>query len=186
MNAVALEFVMDIDEIIYSALAPFHLKKMLAQVQPIPLPPSPTFNKLDLGAVFTMVGVVVSLVLIVVLGIEPRINTLRDARHALCGGVTDFVFTLKPDGSPVWSGSPTSPSAPPATEWKRPADEWKKLSNTERTIDNVISGYGNSNKCDATENATMSNHDCTMGFRPLAAKYPHFWDEPNWLTSSCW
>ena len=86
---------MDIDETIYKTLAPTNLKKLVSEVQPISLPISRSVNKLDLGSVVSSGCIVLSLVLIVVLGIEPRIKILRDARSALCGGDTDFVVTYQ-------------------------------------------------------------------------------------------
>merc|ERR1711908_61022 len=44
LNAVALQFVMDIDETCYKTLSPTNLKKLVAEVQPIPLPRSRSFN----------------------------------------------------------------------------------------------------------------------------------------------
>mmetsp|Transcript_26980 Transcript_26980/g.35006 ORF Transcript_26980/g.35006 Transcript_26980/m.35006 type:complete len:798 (+) Transcript_26980:29-2422(+) len=107
LNAVALEFVLCVDEIIFEALAPFRLKAVVDNFasSPMPLPPVRDWKGIDpesMSLFITLVIITLSVWQLMVIPFEYRLKLADDA---LCAGELDFVFTVGKTGVPAWSES---------------------------------------------------------------------------------
>ena len=109
---MALEFVLNIDEVIFNALAPAQLKVLIAKLLPLPVRPWVQYRGLDVRAA-TFCGLVALVVLLYsTLALHPQASVLLDARAALCAGHLDFVYSANGIGSVVWAdAAPTGEKA---------------------------------------------------------------------------
>ena len=105
LNAVALEFVLNLDELIFEALAPSCVLRVVEDAEPLQVPRALRRNwrGLDLRASLTLLTVCGSLFGIVVGTLIPNVATLTRASDALCGGDIEFVTTVDGAGVPAWA-----------------------------------------------------------------------------------
>ena len=112
LNAVALEFVISIDEILYSTLVPTRVRRLVQGAAPLRVRARCTEGKGkgkgSTGGVDTSTLCTLVLTLAWVLGIyatvmSPQLDTLVRARDALCAGDQDFVFMVDGMGVPAWT-----------------------------------------------------------------------------------
>lgn len=92
LNAIALEFVLLIDELIYEALAPLQTKVFVKALAPISMPIHFRWHRLDLHSVIACFLAFGMLAYFVAWPLQWEVQNLAAAREALCGGNTDFVF----------------------------------------------------------------------------------------------
>ena len=141
LNAVALEFVLNLDELMFEALAPSRvvsyqvLKTMVCpcmlsdrptveslawgklriveDAEPLPVPRAMRrhWRGLDLRASLTLLAVCGTLFGIVVGTLMPNVATLTRASDALCGGDIEFVTTVDGAGVPAWAYPDTAKPA---------------------------------------------------------------------------
>mmetsp|Transcript_98846 Transcript_98846/g.307980 ORF Transcript_98846/g.307980 Transcript_98846/m.307980 type:complete len:691 (+) Transcript_98846:567-2639(+) len=90
LNAVALECVFSIDELIFEAMAPRRARLALAKLAPLKSPPWPRWPALDLRGATTFLGLVVLLVILGNVSIVVHVNNLKEAHSVLCDGNQDF------------------------------------------------------------------------------------------------
>ena len=104
LNAVALEFVVSIDELIFEALAPRAAKARVEGLRPLKRAEwsSRGLGGVDGETLATNVFVVALIAYFVVLELGPQTRILKNARDAICGGDQDFVFTTDGAGVPAW------------------------------------------------------------------------------------
>jgi len=110
LNAVALEFVITVDELIYDALAPKNLRKLIDAAAPLVHPSPKSWRGLDLQSAGTFLTVVLILALVLPLQLSEVFSIRREALQTLCGGDLNFVYG-QTMGAPYWAPS-TSGSAP--------------------------------------------------------------------------
>jgi len=143
MKAMALKFVLGVDELVFSILAPIPLRTLVKNTKPMPLPPVRAWKGLDSNAVASCVAVMAFLIPIVLGLLLPQMDVLREAEDALCGGELSFVAsTANADGQPLWSWSPG--------ERKTGSRPWRGLKPGEyqyhsfavRGVDAVLLGLG--------------------------------------------
>jgi hypothetical protein len=192
LNAVALEFVLCVDEILFEALAPKRMKKLIEGLgeSPLPLPASKEYKGLDFNALLLFLTVfAVSLISIFVVAI-PFENRLKLADDALCAGEQNFVYAINAAGIPAWASSehyePRIGSAPPKksfghNKWdledthskekqllKKKEDE--RMNFATKMIDNLIAGYSASevanSDCGEVVYYKLENQSRTFPFRP--------------------
>jgi len=109
-NAMALTFILDIDELLYMALLPRLTRLIVSSLTPIPTwsPPwrldGADRSSLTILAVLIGAGLVVNFTILA--PVETRLHTLVDIA---CGDATNFVFTLNPSDRIVeWATSSKS------------------------------------------------------------------------------
>jgi hypothetical protein len=96
LNAIALEFIMGIDELLFAVFAPRRMQTLMLNLEALPLPDK-VFSRAPGCLAMAKVVVVVAVLLCVqftLLG--PFFNTLEQADDILCGGELNFVWTLNP------------------------------------------------------------------------------------------
>ena len=105
LNAVALEFVLNMDELIFEALAPSRVLRLVDAAKPLPVPRvlGHHWRGFDLRALVTLLAVSSTLAAFVFGVLIPNIATLTRASDALCGGDVDFVTTVDGAGVPAWA-----------------------------------------------------------------------------------
>jgi len=92
LNAVALEFIMTIDELIFEALAPDRLRDLVAATAPFQMRPLRRRYGLEVKAVVILVASVSALSLVWATSIKSAISNLEQASEELCGGKLDFAY----------------------------------------------------------------------------------------------
>jgi hypothetical protein len=102
-NAVALEFVLNIDEVLFASLAPARLRQLYGAVRPLALPSVRTWRGLDLRALLTAAAVFSTLAVAYTSVLVPQRDLLVSARDALCAGDRDFVYTRDGLGAVAWA-----------------------------------------------------------------------------------
>ena len=105
LNAVALEFVLNLDELIFEALAPSRVLRLVDGAKPLRVPRACErhWRGFDLRAALTLVAVGGVLCIFILGGLLPNVDTLIAASDALCGGDTEFVTTVDGAGVPAWA-----------------------------------------------------------------------------------
>jgi len=105
LNAVALEFVMDIDELLFRVAAPSSVQALLTRVREVPIPQMRQCK----GANFTAIVMFVTPVLVcawtVLFELAPAITARQQAWDSLCGGSRQFVVATDGLGRPHWSST---------------------------------------------------------------------------------
>ena len=97
LQTVVLGFVMTIDELMYTALAPEPVKKACQQTTSFPIPKVPWWRSvLTVTVVLTAMSSAMGVIVL------PQTSILKDAFDALCAGDTQFVRTTDGVGTMVW------------------------------------------------------------------------------------
>lgn len=99
LNAVALDIVFGLDELIFEALAPTQIRKLLEILEPFPCGTQPSRLKgLNCRPVVFLLAIVSMVTCATIVVLEPQVDHLRDARDAICGGNIGFVATVNKFG----------------------------------------------------------------------------------------
>ena len=153
LQTVVLGYVMTVDELVYAALAPAHVKRALDSTSAFALPKVPWWR-----ASLTVVVVVVSMVSAISGIVVPQTGILIDALDALCAGDRDFVRVLDGVGATAW-GYPTfelqqeaqQPLPASARRWRSHVTEHAEqhgdggeepITYADWTIEKILSGDG--------------------------------------------
>ena len=86
LNAVALEFVIAVDDLMFEALVPMHVKLVVEFTGLASLGPPKTYHGLGARSAVTFLYVIVSLIVARSSLIVPQYDILLDATDALCAG----------------------------------------------------------------------------------------------------
>jgi hypothetical protein len=154
LNAVALEFVLCVDEIIFEALAPRRLKCVVEQFASMPLavPKVMEWKGLDAKSFSLSCALLCTLLVVWFTIVTPFEHRLKLADDALCAGELDFVYTIGKTGIPAWSKSSSYKNQDGTSEsfgmnnWNINEDfiqkEKKSLNFIRSVADALIDGYG--------------------------------------------
>ncbi len=82
-----LQFVMDVDELIYRVFCPRKLRLALDDAAELEAPALPSFKGLDSGPVLKLLAVMIMIALMAGTSILPMFRTLFDAGDSLCGAL---------------------------------------------------------------------------------------------------
>jgi hypothetical protein len=108
LNALALEIVLNLDELVFAVLAPLPVRRLVKLMNPLPRPKSYLWHGLDPKPVCGLLFVV-ALGIVMVYGPLETLNIqLQEAREAICGGNLDFIAGLNELGM-VTAFSPARP-----------------------------------------------------------------------------
>jgi len=108
LNAAALEFIMSVDELIFSGLAPQQAQSVRSEAHPLKAPSRKKyFGGVDLYSIF-MLALTSSILGASISILVPHTSLLVQARDAICAGDQQFVMTRDGCGVPVWGYPGTS------------------------------------------------------------------------------
>lgn len=102
LNAVSLELVLGLDELMYAAMIPFHVRHFMSSLEPIPKSSAARCLCKQIDWETTVIfTVLVGLTTVFTTYLHNGRVLLRDALEAMCGGYLDFVYTMDPGGAVV-------------------------------------------------------------------------------------
>ena len=157
LNAVALEFVISIDELMFEALVPMQVKLLIANTRLASLGPPKTFRGVGWRSFSTLAYMITMMLITYSQTISPQYTTLVDAVDAVCAGDREFVYTLDGVGAMFWGYGDNDlqyrqyqwldPDYPDYRPWKTEAADVERTY-AEFLLDRVLSGHGRSvNSC---------------------------------------
>lgn len=170
LNTVALEFIINVDEVIFAALSPAQVRRVLSSTAPLKLPARKQWSGMDMQAISLLTFVVGVLSLVVGVTLMPQYERLSDAADAICGGDRAFVSTTDGLGTVSW-GYPRDRGENVTRPWifggnmsGRPLDDI--------VIDGALEGHGS----DSEDCGLAKCHDFTdgewTGFKPFLEQHP--------------
>ena len=84
-----VQFVLDVDKVLFSVFCPKELKEMLDVAGELEVPPTPSYNSLNSGVVLKLTAAFVMIGIMVGTTILPQLGVLQEAAEALCGMCRD-------------------------------------------------------------------------------------------------
>jgi len=94
LNAVALGIILDIDDLLFDALATTPGRHLVHQLDPLPMPSMPRIRGADIKSMSMSVMIPAALLLVYYSMLGPFVGTLTDVKLAMCGGNQNFVWTM--------------------------------------------------------------------------------------------
>ena len=94
MNAVALGIILDIDDLLFDALATTTGRHLVNQLDPLRMLPLPRIRGADVKSMFMSIAIPAITLLAYFTMLEPFVTTLESVKGAMCGGNQNFVWTL--------------------------------------------------------------------------------------------
>ncbi|CAL1148012.1 unnamed protein product [Cladocopium goreaui] len=92
LNCIALEIVLNVDDLLFQALAPTPARFLMNTLQPIQLKSMPRRKGVDVKAFLMLLAVPIALILVYQLLMAPMLEDIEAVSHTLCGGERDFVW----------------------------------------------------------------------------------------------
>ena len=102
LNAVALDFVLEVDNVLFRVLAPRRMLLQMQSIQPLDLGTRKMWHGVDAQSVLKLVALVVTVCLFVSTTLQSNADEARQARDMLCGGNRDFVYGTHPTLGPMF------------------------------------------------------------------------------------
>jgi hypothetical protein len=102
LNCVALEFVIQFDELIYEAACPAAIMMLCNRLKPLKLPVRHARGAIGLRAILTWVLVLAVTIIAKIAILDPQVQLMVRARDALCAGDVQFVYAIDGAGTIVW------------------------------------------------------------------------------------
>ncbi len=102
LNAVALEFVLNIDELLFLSLAPMKTRRFLLLLKHIPSKHGVVLKGLDRNLLCSCTFTVSFLAYAVGALMMPEIDRMKDAKNEMCSGFKEFSYTMTAMGHPEW------------------------------------------------------------------------------------
>ena len=133
LNAVALEFVISVDELLYESMAPSGVRRIIQNLEPWKVPEL-SWKGLDAWAPFCVCLMSSCVTVAFIAVINPQHDVLHQVRDAICAGDREFVFAFDAIGAVSWSYPRTVAEPPPAfvgTSWPSRPNGERELSVTE-------------------------------------------------------
>ena len=123
LNAVALGIILDIDDLLFDAMATTPGRHLVHQLDPLHMPSLPRIRGADAKSVFMSLFIPGLTILVYYSMLEPFVGTLASVKEAMCGGNQNFVWTL--DKRRITQLSPTYGGG-----WEEEEGSIKKLGRT--------------------------------------------------------
>ena len=92
LNAVALGIILDIDDLLFDALATTPGRHLVHQLDALPMPSLPRVRGADAKSVSMSIGIPFLTILVYFTMLGPFVGTLQDVSSAMCGGNLGFVW----------------------------------------------------------------------------------------------
>lgn len=102
LNAVALLFILDIDDLLYKVLAPKHSMQYLHSIREFQVGSRKTWAGMDLSSIMKLLVLVVTVALFCRYVIYECALQAKHARELLCGGNLNFVYGSHPSLGPIF------------------------------------------------------------------------------------
>ncbi|CAK8991445.1 unnamed protein product [Durusdinium trenchii] len=131
LNAVALGIILDIDDLLFDALATTPGRHLVHQLDPLHMPSMPRVRGADAKSVFMSVFIPGLTILVYYFMLEPFVGTLTQVKSAMCGGNQNFVWST--DKRRITHLSPTFGGG-----WEEEEDSIK----TDAIVEGETIGYG--------------------------------------------
>ena len=175
LNAVALEFVISVDELVFDALVPARVKSRLESIRPLQVKTAGRKNvvgHVDLWSLGTLVFVVGFVLTICLTLLATQTDVLVRSRDAICGGDQDFVHTTDGAGIPAW-GYPggVDPTATRDVGFSGLANDQDNSDFATRAIDAVLDQHGRAASCEPEDCYTLPD-TAAGGLRYVRADRP--------------
>ena len=90
---MALGIILDIDDLLFDALATTPGRHLVHQLDPLPMPSMPRIRGADAKSVFMSVFIPGLTILVYYFMLEPFVGTLTQVKTAMCGGNQNFVWS---------------------------------------------------------------------------------------------
>ena len=104
LNAVALEFVLRIDDILFVCFVPTRVRALIKHGKPLSAPSVfKTKDGLDIRSVLSFLVCLCLVLVLYFTELVPQKHILEQAQHAMCGGDLDFVYAKDPMGAAWWA-----------------------------------------------------------------------------------
>ena len=94
LNAVALGIILDIDDLLFDAMATTPGRHLVHQLDPLHMPSLPRIRGADAKSVFMSIFIPSLTILVYFSMLEPFVGTLDGVRIAMCGGNQNFVWSM--------------------------------------------------------------------------------------------
>lgn len=94
LNAVALGIILDIDDLLFDALATTPGRHLVHQLDPLLMPSLPRVRGADAKSAFMTIAIPTLTLLVYFFMLAPMVDTLHDVSSAMCGGNKAFVWDL--------------------------------------------------------------------------------------------
>ncbi|CAE7199229.1 unnamed protein product [Symbiodinium microadriaticum] len=94
LNAVALGIILDIDDLLFDALATTPGRHLVHQLDALPMPSLPRIRGADAKSVSMSLAIPCLTILVYVNMLGPFVGTLQDVSTAMCGGNLGFVWNV--------------------------------------------------------------------------------------------
>ena len=175
LNAVALEFVISIDELVFGTLAPMRTKARLASIRPLRIEKArraTVVGRVDIWSLGTLIFVFGFVLTIRVTLLGWQLDVLVRARDAICGGDQDFVYTTDGAGIPAW-GYPASVDLTETQDvgFGHLVQDENKRTFATRAIDAVLDQHGRVAACEPEDCYTLPDA-AAGGLRYVRADRP--------------
>lgn len=92
LNAAALSFVLDFDEVMFSTFVPFPIRVLIRCTEPLPRPRGKSFGGLTTPPILYVVGLLFA-VFFINRNLVDTVSLMKDLEDVLCGGTQDVVVT---------------------------------------------------------------------------------------------
>ena len=94
LNAVALGIILDIDDLLFDALATTPGRHLVHQLDALPMPSLPRLRGADAKSACMSFLIPTFTIFVYLTMLGPFVGTLTDVSVTMCGGNTDFVWQL--------------------------------------------------------------------------------------------
>lgn len=149
LNAVALEFVMKLDELIFESLAPTHVRRIVQRTVGFTLPTNHV-SGIDRRTVLSCLVVIAQMSWGVATYMVPQLIILESVKGAICGGDRDFVYAIDGMGVVVWGYPPSIASSlatlqdsgySPWPEYRGENGSQEDIDLNEQTVNSILEGW---------------------------------------------
>lgn len=94
LNAVALGIILDIDDLLFDALATTPGRHLVHQLDPLPMPPVRRWRGADLKSVCMSILIPGMTIIVYLTMLDPFVTLLKDVSTTMCGGYQGFVWDV--------------------------------------------------------------------------------------------
>jgi len=116
LNAIALEFILKIDEMVFLALAPFRTRSFCKVLKTAVPSRRYEWDGMDIQGIFCVIMLLVAVSYAMYVKLVSHIDLMVRAHDALCGGQLDWAYGMTKAGFLVWAQLESRPSTFETTE----------------------------------------------------------------------